>query len=202
MDGPAVLLPCDNRESTGGLGVGTTTTERMNEAGAVDAAVADPESGDAETENKRPPSISSTPTSLPVTILLQSGARHQFTLDSEYLSRHSIRAEMQKEVLSNPFEMTVYQLKECIWKDWKEDWEQRPASALFIRLIQFGAYMIDNNRLRDCRVTPEGPNVIHMAIRPAEVGDDDITQRSTKGGFGSRDREGTSRTPSCRCVIL
>lgn len=127
MDGPAVLLPCDNRESTGGLGVGTTTTERMNEAGAVDAAVADPESGDAETENKRPPSISSTPTSLPVTILLQSGARHQFTLDSEYLSRHSIRAEMQKEVLSNPFEMTVYQLKECIWKDWKEGTSLSPS---------------------------------------------------------------------------
>lgn len=54
----------------------------------------------------------------------------------------------------------------------------------------------------DCRVTKEGPNVIHMAIRPAETGEDDVTQRSTKGAFGGREREGSGRTPSCRCVIM
>ena len=50
-----------------------------------------------------------------------------------------------------------------------------------------------------------------MAIRPAEVGDDDATQRSAKGVFGGREREGSAsgaasggagRSPSCRCVIL
>lgn len=96
------------------------------------------------------------------------------------------------------------QFKECIWKDWKEDWDQRPASVLFIKLIQYGAYLKDNSPLRECRLSADSSNVVHMAIRPAEVGDDDMTQRSTKGGtYGNtRDREAVSRTPNCRCVIL
>ena len=59
----------------------------------------------------------------------------------------------------------------------------------------------------------ENSNVIHMAIRPAEAGDDDMTQRSAKGGGGgggggafgqsSRgDREHSSASAGCRCVIL
>ena len=30
----------------------------------------------------------------------------------------------------------------------KADWDQRPASALFIKLIQFGAYLQDPNPLK------------------------------------------------------
>ncbi|KAI5805129.1 hypothetical protein EDC01DRAFT_598979, partial [Geopyxis carbonaria] len=148
--------------------------------------------------------ISPTPAaSLTITVLVQSGAKHQFTLDREYLERHQVKSTSGKDNLTDPFTMTVWQLKECVWKDWREDWDTRPASALFIKLIQFGAYLNDSHLLRDCRLSVDSPNVIHMAIRPAEVGDDDATQRSTKGAFGgSRDREGATRTPSCRCVIL
>ena len=53
----------------------------------------------------------------------------------------------------------------------------------------------------------ENSNVIHMAIRPAEAGDDDLTQRSTKGGgaFGQPSRGGrehSGASAGCRCVIL
>lgn len=104
------------------------------------------DSGNKETD---PPGIEESPISIPVTILLQSGARHQFAIDRKYLERHAVKGEMMKENLVNPFDMTVWQLKECVWKDWKEqEWEQRPASALFIKLIQFGAYMNDSSPLR------------------------------------------------------
>jgi hypothetical protein len=106
-----------------------------------------------------------------------------------------------------------------------QDWDQRPASALFIKLIQFGAYLQDSNPLKgtrryqclrgthwlmipfpgqiECRLSVNSSNVIHMAIRPAEIGDDDLTQRSTKGVFAqSRDRESSSGSAGCRCVIL
>ena len=61
--------------------------------------------------------------------------------------------------------------------------------------------------MADCRLDRENSNVIHMAIRPAEAGDDDLTQRSTKGGgvFGQPSRGGrehTGASAGCRCVIL
>ncbi|CCX07376.1 hypothetical protein FPQ18DRAFT_89210 [Pyronema domesticum] len=138
------------------------------------------------------------PTSLTITVLVQSGARHNFLLDTAYLDRHAVKA------VTEPLDMTVTQLKECIWKDWRDDWDQRPASAQFIKLIQFGAYLQDSSMLKDCRLSLDGANVIHMAIRPAESGADDETQRSTKAGRQSsreRNAEGGSST-GCRCVIL
>ncbi|KAF8242765.1 hypothetical protein K440DRAFT_615524 [Wilcoxina mikolae CBS 423.85] len=86
---------------------------------------------------------------LSITVLVQSGARHSFVLDRGYLERHSVKSNMG--LLSDPLEMSVLQLKECIWKDWREDWDQRPASALFIKLIQFGAYLQDSYPLKGSR---------------------------------------------------
>ncbi|KAF8533571.1 hypothetical protein BDD12DRAFT_697753, partial [Trichophaea hybrida] len=138
---------------------------------------------------------------LSITVLVQSGARHSFVLDRGYLERHSVKSNMG--LLTDPLEMSVLQLKECIWKDWREDWDQRPASALFIKLIQFGAYLQDSYPLKECRLSDDSSNVIHMVIRPAEVGEDDMTQRSTKGAFGqSRERESSNGSAGCRCVIL
>ena len=55
-----------------------------------------------------------TTTPLQITILLQSGARSAFAVDAEYLRRHGVAG------VEAPGEMTVWQLKECVWKDWKE----------------------------------------------------------------------------------
>ncbi|KAI5812931.1 hypothetical protein BZA77DRAFT_131757 [Pyronema omphalodes] len=145
-----------------------------------------------------PTTTSTGPTSLTITVLVQSGARHNFLIDTAYLDRHAVKA------VTEPLDMTVTQLKECIWKDWRDDWDQRPASAQYIKLIQFGAYLQDSSMLKDCRLSLDGANVIHMAIRPAESGADDETQRSTKAGRQSsreRNAEGGSST-GCRCVIL
>lgn len=101
-------------------------------------------------------------------------------------------------------QISVSALKECIWKEWKdEEWNVKPASANFIRLIHFGRLLDDRQQLKDCRLNPDTQNVVHMTVRPAESGDDDATQRSTKMGFGGRDRErGERSSPTCRCVIL
>jgi len=144
-----------------------------------------------------------TSTALSITVLVQSGVRHTFVLDRGYLERHIVKSMTSKEMIIDPMEMTVAQLKECIWKDWRDDWEQRPASALFIRLIHYGAYLQDVSALKDCRLNTDSSNVIHMAIRPVEAGDDDATQRSTKGAFGGPGGGGgTSASRGCRCVIL
>lgn len=145
--------------------------------------------------------IEPTAASLSITLLLTSGVRHQFVMDEAYLTNHSVKTG--KETLKDPFEMSVWQLKECIWKDWKEEWDQRPASAMFIRLIHFGRMLEDRHPLKDCRLNQDSPNVVHMTVRPPEVGDDDMTQRSAKGGFGNNRENGNSGgSPSCRCVIL
>lgn len=127
---------------------------------------------------------------LSITLLLISGVRHQFVMDEAYLTRHSVKTG--KEALKDPFEMSVWQLKECIWKDWKEEWDQRPASAMFIRLIHFGRMLEDKHPLKDCRLNQNTPNVVHMTVRPPEVGDDEMTQRSAKG-FGHNRENGNSR---------
>ncbi|CAZ85252.1 unnamed protein product [Tuber melanosporum] len=153
----------------------------------------------------KPPSsslpITASKPSLSITLLLISGVRHQFVINESYLESHSVTGGTGKDSLKDPFEMSVWQLKECIWKDWRDEWDQRPASALFVRLIHFGRMLDDKQHLKDCKLSHDSPNVVHMTIRPAETGDDEMTQRSTKGGFGSRQRD-DQRSPRCRCVIL
>ena len=51
--------------------------------------------------------------SLSVTLLLTSGARHLFHIDARFLRKESISAPND-----DPFEMSVYALKELIWGDW------------------------------------------------------------------------------------
>ncbi|KAL7267990.1 hypothetical protein RUND412_009407 [Rhizina undulata] len=158
----------------------------------------------AEVKTSAAPSpITESPSSLSVTLLLISSMRHNIVMDKAYLDRHSVKNLGTKAALTDPFDMSVWQLKECIWKDWKDEWDQRPASAHFIRLIYFGRMLEDRTPLKECRLKEDAPNVVHMTVRPPEVGDDEMTQRSTKGAFGhSREREGGASSPSCRCVIL
>ncbi|KAF8459582.1 ubiquitin-related domain-containing protein [Terfezia claveryi] len=138
------------------------------------------------------------PKSLSITLLLISGVRYPFTINSEFMSRHNLSVTDQ-----DPMQINVSALKECIWKEWKdEEWNVKPPSANFIRLIHFGRLLDDRQQLKDCRLNPNTPNVVHMTVRPAES-DDGGTQRSNKMGFGGRDRDqGERSSPTCRCVIL
>lgn len=63
----------------------------------------------------------SAPRKLGITVLLASGQRHSFVMDKAYLERHAIKESSGKEeLIADPFDLSVWQLKECIWKDWKE----------------------------------------------------------------------------------
>lgn len=88
-----------------------------------------------------PPSIGPSGAALSITLLLISGVRHQFTMDETYLEQHSVKTQSGKEPLKDPFEMSVGQLKECIWKDWKDGmiwfprylfWEARTGVLEFV----------------------------------------------------------------------
>jgi hypothetical protein len=52
--------------------------------------------------------------SLMITLLLTTGSRHPFTIDGKYLRKRSVNVEN-----FDPFLMSVYTLKELIWREWR-----------------------------------------------------------------------------------
>ena len=80
---------------------------------------------------------------LTVTLLLTSGARHPFKLDSKYFAKRSVDL-----VANDPFNLGVYQLKELILREWREEWEAKPSSPTSIRLINMGKLLDDKASLK------------------------------------------------------
>ncbi|KAJ5122492.1 hypothetical protein N7448_003626 [Penicillium atrosanguineum] len=133
--------------------------------------------------------------SLAITLLLTTGARHPFTIDGKYLRKRSVNVENY-----DPFAMSVYTLKELIWREWRADWETRPSSPSSIRLISFGKLLDDKSPLADSKFNHDAPNVVHMTVKPQEVVDEEDAKGS-KSQY-SQGREASDRSPGCRCVIL
>lgn len=80
---------------------------------------------------------------LTVTLLLTSGARHPFKLDNKYFAKRNV------EVPDNdPFNLSVYKLKELILREWREEWESKPTSPNYIRLISMGKLLDDKASLK------------------------------------------------------
>ncbi|KAJ5832795.1 hypothetical protein N7474_001106 [Penicillium riverlandense] len=133
--------------------------------------------------------------SLAITLLLTTGSRHPFTIDGKYLRKRSVNVENY-----DPFAMSVYTLKELIWREWRSDWETRPSSPSFIRLISFGKLLDDKSPLTDLKFSRDAPNVVHMTVKPQEM----VEEEDAKGAKAqySREREASERSPGCRCVIL
>lgn len=132
---------------------------------------------------------------LVITLLLTTGARHPFKIDKKYLKRRSVKVDND-----DPFNMSVYTLKELIWREWRSEWEPQPSSPSSIRLISFGKLLDDKAPLSESSLTHDAPNVIHMTVKPQEV----VDEEDAKGGksYSARDRETNDRSPGCRCVIL
>jgi hypothetical protein len=58
--------------------------------------------------------------SLAITLLLTTGARQPFKIDGKYLRKRGINVENY-----DPFGMSVYNLKELIWREWRSGMLQR-----------------------------------------------------------------------------
>ena len=53
--------------------------------------------------------------SLVITLLLITGSRHPFKIDGNYLRKRSVNVDNY-----DPFAMSVYTLKELIWREWRQ----------------------------------------------------------------------------------
>ncbi|KAL8783621.1 MAG: hypothetical protein Q9213_004481 [Squamulea squamosa] len=130
-----------------------------------------------------------------ITLLLISGARHPYKIDEKYMKKRNVNVDG-----NNPVNMSVYTLKELIWREWRDDWEMRPSSPSAIRLIYYGKMLEDKSRLHDCRfVSGFTPHVVHMTVKPQEIIDEEDAKIAKTS---SRDREGNERSTGCRCIIL
>lgn len=84
-----------------------------------------------------------------ITLLLTSGARHPYKLDSKYLAKRNVNVPGTTESgAKDPFSISVYTLKELILREWREEWEGRPSSPSSIRLIHFGRLLDDKMALK------------------------------------------------------
>ncbi|KAF1835499.1 hypothetical protein BDW02DRAFT_567972 [Decorospora gaudefroyi] len=133
---------------------------------------------------------------LVIMLLLTSGARHPYKIEKKYLQKRQVEVDNM-----DPYNITVYQLKELIWRDWREEWESRPTSPGSIRLIHFGRMLDDKSPLRECRFQTDTPNVVHMTVKPQEVVDDEENAGKT-GKTGNRRENEDEPTAGCRCIIL
>ncbi|KAG9206052.1 hypothetical protein G6514_006331 [Epicoccum nigrum] len=102
-----------------------------------------------------------------IMLLLTTGARHPYKIDEKYLKKRNVTVEEM-----DPYNISVYTLKELIWRDWRED----------------------------CRFQTEAPNVVHMTVKPQEVVDEEENAKTGKSSK-TRD-DGEEPTAGCRCVIL
>ena len=106
--------------ATGGIGPATSTNNLPATADASSAAMKD---------------------AVYITLLNPSGVKHLFVINSAYLAKHNIGQ-------TDPWKISVYTLKELIWRDWREEWEERPTSPGSVRLICFGRLLGDRDVLK------------------------------------------------------
>ncbi|KAK4647317.1 uncharacterized protein QC761_124360 [Podospora bellae-mahoneyi] len=135
-----------------------------------------------------------------ITLLLPTGARHPYKIDEKYLSKRGVDIPEYLEGggVKDPFSISVYKLKELILREWRDEWEGRPASPTSIRLIHFGKLLDDKEPLKKYQLSKDAPNVVHMSVRPAEMMEED---EGAKGGKASS-REGRTREGGGGCCVI
>lgn len=84
-----------------------------------------------------------------ITLLLTTGARHPYKLDEKYLTKRNVNVPGLTEAgKKDPFTISVYTLKELILREWRDEWDSKPASPSSIRLIHFGKLLDDKDQLK------------------------------------------------------
>lgn len=124
--------PADGGDSAGAAPITTTTTTTTNDTAiapsnaATKSTVEEPkeplsESSDAQAKEVESPKKEQDEEeeedlgpSLVITLLLTSGSRHPFKIDGKYLRKQPVNVEN-----NDPFTMSVYTLKELIWREWR-----------------------------------------------------------------------------------
>ncbi|KAK4202792.1 ubiquitin-related domain-containing protein [Triangularia verruculosa] len=135
-----------------------------------------------------------------ITLLLPTGARHPYKIDEKYLSKRGVDIPeyLEDGGVKDPFSISVYKLKELILREWRDEWDGKPASPSSIRLIHFGKLLDDKEPLKKYQLSKDAPNVVHMSVRPAEMMEED---EGTKGGKASS-REGRTREGGGGCCVI
>ncbi|KAH0496978.1 hypothetical protein TgHK011_004316 [Trichoderma gracile] len=136
-----------------------------------------------------------------ITLLLASGSRHPYKIDAKYLSkRHVAMPDEDENGKPDPFSISIYTLKELILREWRSDWEAKPASPTSIRLIHFGKLLDDKEQLKKYQFSHDSPNVVHMSIRPQDLDEEEpkTGSKSLPAGAADGDRVREGRC----CVIL
>ncbi|KAK2034520.1 hypothetical protein LX32DRAFT_398055 [Colletotrichum zoysiae] len=147
-------------------------------------------------------SVSNSPSDGPVcniTLLLTTGARHPYKLDEKYLTKRNVNVPGLTEAgKKDPFTISVYTLKELILREWREEWDPKPASPSSIRLIHFGKLLDDKDQLKQYHFSAEAANVVHMTVRPADI----VEEEEPKGGNKSASGGGRSREGGSGCCVI
>ncbi|KAK1751993.1 hypothetical protein QBC47DRAFT_63731 [Echria macrotheca] len=134
-----------------------------------------------------------------ITLLLPTGARHPYKIDEKYLAKRNVEVpDVTDSGKKDPFSISVYKLKELILREWREEWDGKPASPSSIRLIFFGKLLDDKEQLKKYQFSADSPNIVHMSVRPPDMMEED---EAGKGKTGSRDGRGREGGSGC-CVIL
>lgn len=135
-----------------------------------------------------------------ITLLLTTGTRHPYKIDARYLARRNVPVPENTETgQPDPFSISIYTLKELILREWRSDWEAKPASPSSIRLIHFGKLLDDKEQLRKYQFTTDSPNVVHMSIRPQDLDDEEPKSNSKAGGSGGA---GSAREGGSNCCVI
>lgn len=134
-----------------------------------------------------------------ITLLLTTGARHPYRIDERYLTKRNVNVPNKTdEGKVDPFSISVYTLKELILREWRDEWDAKPASPSSIRLIHFGKLLDDKDQLKQYHFSADAANVVHMTVRPADLIEEEEPKGGSKSGAGGRSR---SSGGGC-CVIL
>lgn len=65
------------------------------------------------------------------------------------------------------------------------EWDPQPSSPVAIRLIFLGRLLGDKDSLSAFKWAPEGPNVIHMTVKPQDFMDEDDAGKGEGAGAAS-----------------
>lgn len=133
------------------------TSSKGKEKGEQTESPAEEQKEENDPQSQKPPN-SPQPAAAPshpeapvcaITLLLPTGARHPYKIDEKYLSKRNVDVpDLTESGARDPFSISVYKLKELILREWREEWEGKPASPSSIRLIHFGKLLDDKEQLK------------------------------------------------------